>query len=194
MNITSFHQTHFGNLMGFTIISLMLMHQGCSKLLQPNHIDLQSTAPDSGSASVCIEVHGKVLGAVIPNSKVFLYQTASTNYSIVMGTIWKGHPIRWTYVNESRGFIFDCLSFGKYGFAIPTSSYNVLVGSPLPYEFDCPIVSIRIAFQGGDTHYAVGAFSIEKSRSLNDSECKENPILCGVMKGGLYRKCPLGRK
>jgi hypothetical protein len=72
--------------------------------------------------------------------------------------------------------------------------YNSLVGSPLPYEFNCPNVSIRIAFQGGDHQYSVGAFSIEKPRGRRSSECKENPILCGIIKGDLYRKCPLSRK
>jgi hypothetical protein len=194
MTITSFHQSHFGNIMSFTIISLMLLLQGCSKLPQPNHTELQSTEPDSESAGACIEVHGKVLGDVIPNSKVFLYQIGSLNYSIVMGTIRKGHPSRWNYVNESRGFIFDCLSFGKYSFVIQTASYKSKVGSPLPYEFDCPNVSIRIAFQGGDHKYSVGAFSIEKPLSRSDSDCNDNPFLCRTIRGSLYRRCPMEGK
>jgi hypothetical protein len=155
---------------------------------------LQSTAPDTVSESACIKVHGKVLGAITPNSKVFLFQTHSLNYSIVMGTVRYGYPIGCSYVNESQGFTFDCLPTGMYAFVVPTASYNGFVGSPLPYEFDCPNVSIKIAFQGGDMHYAVGAFSIEKPQNRNDSDCNDNPFLCRTIRGGFYRKCPLEGK
>jgi len=74
-----------------------------------------------------------------------------------------------------------------------TSSYNGFVGSPLPYEFDCPNVSIKIAFQGGDIYYAVGAFSIEKPQNRSDSGCKEKPFLCQTTRGGFYRECPFDR-
>ena len=178
----------------FAIMFIILLHQGCLILSQPNHFDFQPTAPDKNSASACIKVHGKVLGVIISNSKVFLFKTPGLNYSIVMGTIRIGYPIACTYVNESQGFAFDCLPTGMYAFVIPTASYNGLVGSPLPYEFDCLNVSIKIAFQGGDMHYAVGAFSIEKPQNLNDSDCNDNPFLCRTTRGGLYRECSFERQ
>ena len=78
-----------------------------------------------------------------------------------MGTIRKGYPIGCTYVNESQGFAFDCLPKGMYAFVIPTASYNGFVGSPLPYEFDCPNVSIKIAFQGGVFTTVAGIVKVE---------------------------------
>lgn len=137
MTVISFFCIPFKSILQFAIICLMLLHPGCLILSQPNHFDFQPTAPDKDSASTCIKVHGKVLGAIIPNSKVFLFQTPSLNYSIVMGTIRKGYPIGCTYVNKSQGFAFDCLPTGMYAFVIPTASYNGLVGSPLPYTRDC---------------------------------------------------------
>ena len=178
----------------FAIMFIILLHQGCLLLSQPNHFDFQPTAPDKDSASACINVHGKVLGVIAPNSKVFLFKSPGLNYSNAMGTIRKGYPIRYTYVNESQGFVFDCLPTGMYTFVIPRASYKGLVGSPLPNEFDCLDVSIKIAFQGGDTHYAVGAFSIEKPQSRNDSKCKDSPFLCRKIRGSFYRQCPLERQ
>jgi hypothetical protein len=190
----SFFYMPFKSILQFAIICPMLLHPDCSKLPQPNHFDFQSTAPDIGSASACIEVHGKVLGDIIPASKVFLYESCNLKYSTAMSTIRKCRPSRWASVNISKGFKFDCLSFGKYVFVIPAMSYNGSIGSPLPYEFDCPNVSIKIAFQGGDMHYAVGAFSIEKPQNRSDSDCNENPFLCRTTRGGLYRDCPLDLK
>jgi hypothetical protein len=193
MTVISFFCIPLKSILEFAIICLMLLHLGCLKLSQPNQFDLQPTAPDRESASACIKVHGKVLGAIIPNSKVFLFQTPSLNYSVVMGSIRKDYPIGCTYVNESQDFTFDCLPTGMYAFVMPTASYNGFVGSPLPYEFDCPNFSIKIAFQGGDIYYAVGAFSIEKPQNHSDSGCKENPFLCRTTRGGFYRECPLER-
>jgi hypothetical protein len=194
MSVISFFPMPCNVILQFAIAFIIVLHPGCSNLTHPKHFTLQSTAPDIAPESACIKVHGKVLGAITPNSKVFLFQTPSLNYSIVMGTIKKGYPIGCTYVNESQGFAFDCLPTGMYAFVVPTASYNGFVGSPLPYEFDCPNVSIKIAFQGGDMHYAVGAFSIEKPQNRSDSDCNDNPFLCQTIRGGFYRKCPLEGK
>jgi hypothetical protein len=194
MTVISFFPIPCNVILQFAIIFLIVLNPGCSILSQPIHFDFQSNAPDRDSASACIKVHGKVLGAITPNSKVFLFQTPSLNYSIVMRTVRNGYPIGCTYVNQSQGFAFDCLPTGMYAFVVPTASYNGFVGSPLPYEFDCPNVSIKIAFQGGDMHYAVGAFSIEKPQNRSDSDCNDNPFLCRTIRGSLYRKCPLEGK
>ena len=61
MDITSFYQTYFG------------------ELPQPDPFEMQLTAPDSSYASARIEVPGKVLNALIPNSYLFIYQTGSLN-------------------------------------------------------------------------------------------------------------------
>ncbi len=69
--------------------------------------------------------------------------------------------------------------FGKYVFVIETSSFERSVGSPLPYEFDCQNFSLEIAFQGGDSQYAVGAFSIKNSTfEFLVIELKNNSNLC----------------
>jgi len=78
-----------------------------------------------------------------------------------MSSARKPWAISWALVNESGGFDFPCLIPGKYVFVIEASSFGNSVGSPLPYEFDSRNISLEIAFQGGDSQYAVGAFSIK---------------------------------
>jgi hypothetical protein len=68
---------------------------------------------------------------------------------------------------------------------MPTTSYNGSKGAPLPYEIDCADVSIKIAFQGGDSKYMVGAFSIEKPRAADHTLRIIRPWLCKKKKGSL---------
>ncbi len=152
----------------------------------------QASTPSRISDGACIDVGGIVSGNIIPGSKVSLYETPSTNYSVVMNRIRTTHPMDWTTVNETEGFTFSCLPQGQYAFAIPATSYNGTVGAPLPYEFDCQDLSLRIAFQGGDYQYMVGAFTIENStRSKTaQTQCSSNPLLCQDDRGSLYRECP----
>ena len=139
------------------------------------------------SHSSCIPVTGTVLGDIVPNAIVYVYETESLNYSDVMSAARRPWPISWALVNASKGFRFGCLWPGNYTFVIPTSAYNGSVGSPLPYEFDCNNLSLEIVFQGGDSAYAVGAFSIEK-RDRNEPVCGPS---CRLDKGRFYRECPL---
>jgi hypothetical protein len=148
------------------------------------------TAPSGGSASACIDVDGRVLGDIIPGSTVSLFRTSSVNYSTVMNTIREALPVKRTTVNESAGFKFNCLDFGKYAFVIPASSYNMSVGFPLPYEFDCPNISLEIAFQGGDSQYAVGAFSLINVSEIQGTTCIDNVSPCAPVQGSLYQPCP----
>lgn len=152
-----------------------------------------SSAPSGTSDAPCIGVDGIVLGDIIPGSKVSLYETPSTNYSVVMDRIRTTHPLDWMIVNETAGFTFSCLYQGNYAFAIPATSYNGTVGAPLPFEFDCQDLSLRIAFQGGDYQYMVGAFTIENSTLSNttQTECTSNPLLCQDDRSPLYRECPV---
>ena len=129
----------------------------------------QESAPSPGSASACIDINGRVLGDITPNATVSLYETPSLNYSVVMKTIRTFQPINHATVNASGEFIFGCLYPGQYVFAIPSSSYNSSVGSPLPYESNSKNLSLRIVFQGGDYYYLVGAFSIEDISVQNKS-------------------------
>ena len=119
------------------------------------------SSPSGIPASACIDVRGKVFGDVVPGSNISLYETSSLEFNLTMDEIRTKKAIKWSLVNESNGFIFSCISPGNYAFVIPSSSYSSSVGSPLPYEFDCRNLSLRIAFQGGDNWYAVGAFSIK---------------------------------
>jgi hypothetical protein len=139
---------------------------------------------------MCIDVEGKVLGGIKPCSKVYLFKTSSLNYTVVMAEISNGQSVKQACVNVSKAFKFNCLYPGKYAFVIPTSSYNGSVGSPLPYEFDCVNISLKISFQGGDPDYMVGAFSIEQPGYKNISRCRINPFLCIKKRGSLYRRCP----
>ena len=166
------HKSNF-NIAIFPIaISVILLCTGCQQHSQSVSQTYLSIAPANVSTSACIDVEGKVLGGIKPCSKVYLYKTSSLNYSVVMAKIRDGQTIMQGCVNATKAFKFSCLYPGKYALVIPTTSYNGSVGAPLPYEFDCANVSLRIAFQGGDSNYMVGAFSIEKLRAVNNSMCK----------------------
>lgn len=135
----------------------------------------------------CVDVNGVVLGDIVPNSSVFLYNTSATAYDVVMDEIKEPFHVISAYVNVTKGFSFSCLFPGNYAFVIPSSSFNGSVGSPLPYEFDCQNLSLRISFQGGNYSYAVGAFSIKNSHQLKN-DCLENEKDC-ERPGNLYRAC-----
>lgn len=135
----------------------------------------------------CVDVHGRVLGDIVPTSSVFLYSTSSTVYDTVMSEIKEPFQVASATVNETKGFNFSCLFPGEYAFVIPRSSFDGSVGSPLPYEFDCQNLSLRIAFQGGNYSYAVGAFSIKNSHQL-EIDCIDDVIACNEP-GHLYRSC-----
>ena len=149
----------------------------------------QLKAPSRSLSSACIEVEGTVPGDIIPGSIVFLFETSSEKFSVVMNRIRARQPVSQGTVNASGRFSFVCLSPGKYAFVIPSASFDGAIGFPLPYEFDCKNLSLEIAFQGGDYQYAVGAFSIEDSITGN-SLCSETIGLCRTRRGVLYKECP----
>jgi hypothetical protein len=95
------------------------------------------SAPASGSSGACIDVYGRVLGDVLPGSRVNLYQVSSTEPAIVMEEISEREPIDWAAVYAQKRFGFDCLSPGAYAFMVPATSYNALVGAPLPDQTEC---------------------------------------------------------
>ena len=172
------------------IIAVIFFDKGCSEVDKTIQNEIKNMSAN-GSFVPCIDVEGRVLGDIISGSKIFLYETPGLNYSVVMASITEGEPIKDSFVNESREFAFSCLSYGKYVFVIPTASYTSSVGFPLPYEFDCQNFSLSISFQGGNSEFAVGAFSIEKSSSKNTSKCTDVPLLCRALKGPLYKDCSL---
>ena len=171
------------------VISMILLCTGCQQPLQSVCQASRSTGP-AHIISACIDVEGKVLGGIKPCSKVYLFKTSSLNYTVVMAEISNGQSVKQECVNVSKAFKFNCLYPGKYAFVIPTTLYNGSVGAPLPYEFDCANISLIIAFQGGDSKYMVGAFSIIQSPVENKTGCKKNPLSCLKKRGSLYRKCP----
>ena len=158
---------------------------GCT---QPVSFHKPGYAQSNVSASACLDIKGTVLGDIIPNSTVYLYRSSTLNFTTIMTAITTTNPIASSIVNKSKKFRFQCLSFGNYTVVIPTTSYSRATGSPLPYEFECKNVSVRIAFQGGDYQYAVGAFSIEPN---NQSQCTGHPLLCKIHYRPLQRECPL---
>jgi hypothetical protein len=176
-------------LMLVCIAMAMMTTCGCSNWSEPAHSEVEPEAPAWASPSACIDIKGEVLGDIIPNSSIYLYEISGTELMVVLREIRTGSPLKTGIVNESAGFKFGCVSPGKYVATIPTTSYNGSVGAPLPYEFDCNNLSLRIAFQGGDYHHAVGAFFVEDSVTRLTIMCTENPVLCRNPTGNLYRNC-----
>ena len=191
MTIIFFHTFYIEKAIFVLIITGILLCHGCLNHPETAPLEPEKHAPSIISSDTCIDVKGTVLGDIIPYSNVSLYETSSLNFSFIMSEIRTTQPVRSGTVNESDSFIFSCLSPGKYVLVIPSSCYNTSVGSPLPYEFDCENFSLRIAFQGGDFQYAVGAFSIYDSTIENTSTCRGIPLVCQAQKRGLYRECPL---
>jgi hypothetical protein len=173
------------------LVSILIILTGCHHHPERAPHEATMPAPSTRSSSACIGVKGIVIGDLFPGSRVYLYKTSGLNFSAVMREIRTTQPISWETINESRKFLFDCVSRGTYALVVPTSSYQGAVGSPLPYEFDCRNLSLRIAFQGGDPRYAVGAFSIEKSPSQGIPWRIRNLLSYPVPRKGLYRDCHL---
>ena len=182
------HSNNNGVLFIVIAISIVLCH-GC--LYRPDMVSYKAPipAPSIVSSSACIDVQGIVIGDIIPNATVFLYETLSLNFTIIMREIRITQPVARAVVNDSKHFLFPCLSRGNYALVIPTSSYSGSVGSPLPYEFDCENFSLRIAFQGGDPQYAVGAFSIERGPIHNRAYNMSGPRTNSASSNALYRDC-----
>ena len=155
------HPTFTKKSLFFIFLTTILLTHGCVNSSGPVSDKKNKTAPSNGYTGGCIPVEGRVLGDVKPYSIVYVYETRSLHYDDVMSSARKPWAISWALVNESGGFDFPCLIPGKYVFVIETSSFGNSVGSPLPYEFDSRNISLEIAFQGGDSQYAVGAFSIK---------------------------------
>jgi hypothetical protein len=191
MAITSCNPLHVENILIFVIIASVLLFHSCVKPPETSSYDSQSTAPANISSGTCIDVGGKVLGDIIPYSAVSLNEISNFNLSDVLATIRSSQPVEREYVNATGSFKFSCLSSGKFAFVIPTTSYNGSIGSPLPYEFDCKNFSLRIAFQGGGSQYAIGAFWIKNASAHNRSRCAENQFLCQLGNRSLYRACHL---
>ncbi len=100
----------------------------------------------------CVNIHGTVSGDITANSRVFLYSTSTTLYDAVMDEIGEKTPIKSASINQSGEFNIGCIPPGEFAFVIPTNAYRGSIGSPLPYEFVCDNLSLRIAFQGGNAH------------------------------------------
>jgi hypothetical protein len=191
MAISSCNPLNFENALIFVIIASVLLFHSCVKPPETNSYENQSTAPTNISSGACIDVEGKVLGGIIPYSTISFHEISNFNLSDVLTTIRANQPVKREHVNTTGGFKFSCLSSGKFAFVIPTTSYNGSIGSPLPYEFDCKNFSLRIAFQGGNSQYAIGAFWIKNAFAHNRSRCTENPFLCQLGSRSLYRACHL---
>lgn len=158
------------------ILSIIIISPGCSNPSADASHKPKRSAPSGGCSSACIDLEGSVLGDLLPNSTVSLHEISSVDFSIVMHEIRTGRPSQWTLVNESKEFQFRCLSYGNYAFVIPMSSYNGMVGLPLPYESDCRNFSLNVVFQGGDSQYAVGVFSIEDYSALKHLLCRKSRL------------------
>jgi len=128
---------------------------------QSNNVPV--SAPVSVSSGACIDVHGRVLGDVLPGSRVNLYRVSTTDPPLVVQEIRVREPIDWAATDAQKWFRFDCLSPGAYAFVVPASSYNGSVGAPVPDGIEFGNLSVEVAFQGGDGQYMVGGFSVNQS-------------------------------
>lgn len=113
-------------------------------------------------ANQCLEVYGQVRGDLIPEFKIYLFETDSTEYSQVMAAVRNRIPTQSVETGPEKEFSFGCLAPGKYALAVPGFAYNKSIGYPLPLEIGIKNLSLKVAFQGGDLNYALAAFSIQE--------------------------------
>ena len=170
------------------LLTIFLFY-GCVKQTCTDLYPVTQSAPSEDTEGACIDVYGTVFGDILPHSNVALYRTETLSYTAVMTTVRTQNPLTWVPINETSGFVFRCLSVGNYVAAIPSSSFNQSVGSPLPYEFDCQNFSLSIAFHGGDSEFLVGVFFILDTSTQNKTDCGTDDLLCTRKKGRLYRRC-----
>ena len=188
------HKMNYHTAILLITMSLIILFSCYNQPTQSVSRAIPSMVTANNPSGPCIDVAGIVLGSIKPGSKVYLYNTSSLNFSVVMAEIRNSQVIMQACVNATNGFKFGCLYPGKYALVIPTTSYYWSKGAPLPYEFDCTNVSVRIAFQGGDSEYMVGAFSIIQPAVENKTSCEKDPFSCLKKRGGLYIKCPLDQE
>ena len=110
-------------------------------------------------------VSGRVLGNPYANSTVSLYAVPDTEHGLVMATLRNRTPFRKRSINATKEFRVECIPPGNYAFGIPVSSYNYTGGSPLPSEWTRDNYTLAIVFQGGDSEYLVGAFTIKENQT-----------------------------
>jgi len=125
-------------------------------------------SPVIGLNGPCFDIEGRVRGDFIPGSNVTLHPVSSLNMGSILYEIRNIRPIAGSTVDENGEFGFVCVSLGRYAFVTPMSSYRGQVGAPLPHEFETPDYSLKVALQGGDSRYIVGAFSIQGSTGRAD--------------------------
>ena len=90
----------------------------CSHPESPGIRPVVSAVPANDSTSACIDVYGRVLGDVVPNSSAYLYRTGSVEYDDVMSEV-QGDNFTFTFeVNESQEFMIFFLLYGDYSLMI----------------------------------------------------------------------------
>ena len=145
------------------IIAVIISLSACSTIPKVDFCQ-NFTAPLNANRTLCIDVHGHVLGNIQSGAHVFLYRVQNLDYVPVMRTVRNCTPIQIGRVNDTAGYNFTCLDYGRYVASIPSSSYaNSSVGSPIADEFKDGNSTLFFVFQGGDYEYSVGAFSINKT-------------------------------
>ena len=155
-------------LSGAIMVAGILFLLSCTKPYQPlseNGID----GSIKGNNKACIDVQGFVLGDISSNATIYLHRTLQLDFDYVMKMVRTDVPFQVSQVNDYKEFKFDCLTSGQYVLAIPSMLYqNSTVGSPLPNETAIEYLSVQVVFQGGDSGYLVGVFSINESNRLFD--------------------------
>jgi hypothetical protein len=119
MILSFWHEIHSFNAILPMILSMILLFACYHRPAQTVYRSDRLIAPADGSAGACIDVEGIVLGGIRPFPKVYLYQTSSLNFTVVLAKIRAGQPIMQACVNTTGAFKFSCLYPGKYALGIP---------------------------------------------------------------------------
>lgn len=127
----------------------------------------------------CVNISGLVLGKPVTDSIVYLYEIDHFELEQVINQIKEREPIQFTKVANGSKFTFTCVEAGSFAAVIPVSSNIRSAGAPLPYEFDCDNLSLRIVFQGGNSDWMIGTFKIESNMSIKNA----------TSRGPLFREC-----
>ena len=106
-----------------------------------------------------------------------------------MNYIHLNQPVDKVHIDTEQEFEFDCLYPGSYILAISAKSYNKSVGPPLPFEFKCPNATLTILYQGGDSSFWVGVFTLYATANIESITA--NRSSGHLILGSRSRPCPI---
>jgi len=162
---------------------------GCDDLNDDKQAVRYNITNDSVDTGYCYAVEGNVLGRLNPNSSVNLYRSSRTEFNYIMNYVRENRPDEKVSIHARQEFQIDCLYPGSYILAIPAKYYNKSMGAPLPFEFECPNATLKILYQGGDSSFWVGVFTL--NTPANIESITANRSLGYSILGPRSRPCPI---